>query len=141
MLPLDALLVKHDSLKRKFDDLSTCLFKFTKGKDNLDKLLGAQNMPFKKNSLGHTCNHKNTCYTCYFVKTISSSMPNVCCTYYGKYGHMLNIYYMNKKIERGVKTLYMVKGTIAKQNRPKLGTISHYFFIGVYMFKRNDKRN
>ena len=76
-------------------------------------------MPFEKNLLGYTHNHKHTCYTSYFVKATSSSMPNACYAYCGKNGCFVNNCYVKRKVERGEKTLWVVKGTISNQMDPR----------------------
>ena len=105
VLSLNTLFVEHDYLKRKVDDLNTCLLKLTKCKGKFDKLFKTQRMPFENNGLGYTCNHKHTHYTSYFIKVTSSNTPNVCCTYSDKNGYFMNKCYVKRKIERGVKTL------------------------------------
>ncbi|KAI5667786.1 hypothetical protein M9H77_17639 [Catharanthus roseus] len=46
---LEKCLIDYDVLKKKVSDLTLCVEKFSKGKENFEKLLGSQRSPFDKN--------------------------------------------------------------------------------------------
>ncbi|KAI5671804.1 hypothetical protein M9H77_12168 [Catharanthus roseus] len=71
--------------KKKVNDLTLCIEKFTQGKENFEKLLGSQRFPYDKNDIGY--NHSNaSSKQTYFVKASSSfSYPSY--TYCGKSSH------------------------------------------------------
>ncbi|KAI5666911.1 hypothetical protein M9H77_16764 [Catharanthus roseus] len=72
-------MVDYNNLKKKMSDLTLCIEKFTKGKENFEKLLGSQRSPFEKSGIGY--NHtNNSSKQTRFVKT-SSSLSHLCCTY------------------------------------------------------------
>ncbi|KAI5654374.1 hypothetical protein M9H77_31561 [Catharanthus roseus] len=54
---LEKSMVDYDVLKKKVSDLSICVEKFKKGKENFEKFLGSQRSPFDKNGIGY--NHSN----------------------------------------------------------------------------------
>ncbi|KAI5661831.1 hypothetical protein M9H77_21154 [Catharanthus roseus] len=58
---LEKCMVDYDDLKKKVNDLTMCIEKFTKGKDNFEKLLDSQRSPFDQNGIRY--NHSNTCST------------------------------------------------------------------------------
>ncbi|KAI5653178.1 hypothetical protein M9H77_30365 [Catharanthus roseus] len=50
VLSLEKCMVDYNDLKKKVSDLTQCIEKFTKGKENFEKLLGFQRSPFDKNA-------------------------------------------------------------------------------------------
>ncbi|KAI5677469.1 hypothetical protein M9H77_08419 [Catharanthus roseus] len=82
---LEKCLIDYDVLKKKMSDLTLCVEKFTKGKENFEKLLGSQRSPFDKNGIGYTHSNIFSKQT-WFVKA-SSSHSHLCCTYCKKNGH------------------------------------------------------
>ncbi|KAI5671111.1 hypothetical protein M9H77_11475 [Catharanthus roseus] len=51
VLSLEKWMVDYNNLKKKVSDLTLCVEKFTKGKENFEKLLGSQRSPFEKNDI------------------------------------------------------------------------------------------
>ncbi|KAI5671696.1 hypothetical protein M9H77_12060 [Catharanthus roseus] len=49
VLSLEKCMVDYDDLKKKVNDLTMCIEKFTKGKENFEKPLGSQRSSFDKN--------------------------------------------------------------------------------------------
>ncbi|KAI5678024.1 hypothetical protein M9H77_08974 [Catharanthus roseus] len=58
VLSLEKCMVDYNNLKKKVNDLTMCIEKFTKGKENFEKLLGSQRSPIDKNGIGYK--HSNT---------------------------------------------------------------------------------
>ncbi|KAI5673734.1 hypothetical protein M9H77_14098 [Catharanthus roseus] len=50
---LEKSMVDYDVLKKKVSDLTICVEKFTKGKENFEKILASQRLPFDKNGIGY----------------------------------------------------------------------------------------
>ncbi|KAI5667118.1 hypothetical protein M9H77_16971 [Catharanthus roseus] len=82
---LEKCLIDYDVLKKKVSDLTLCVEKFTKGKENFEKLIGSQRSPFDKNGIGYTHSNIFSKQT-RFVKALSSH-SHLCCTYCEKSGH------------------------------------------------------
>ncbi|KAI5682221.1 hypothetical protein M9H77_03449 [Catharanthus roseus] len=53
VLSLEKCMVDYNDLKKKVNDLTICIEKFTKGKENFEKLLGSQRSPFDKKGIGY----------------------------------------------------------------------------------------
>ncbi|KAI5671127.1 hypothetical protein M9H77_11491 [Catharanthus roseus] len=89
-------MVDYNDLKKKVSHhLTLCVEKFTKGKENFEKLLGSQRSPFDKNGIGY--NHSNNfSKQTRFVKA-SSSLSHHCCIYCEK-----SVKTKNANIGRGV---------------------------------------
>ncbi|KAI5650508.1 hypothetical protein M9H77_36513 [Catharanthus roseus] len=91
---LEKCMVDYDDLKKKVSDLTLCIEKFTNGKENSEKVLCSQRLPFDKSGIGY--NHTNTSskQTC-FVKT-SSPFSHLRCTYCEKSENPTNIHGLKK---------------------------------------------
>ncbi|KAI5669506.1 hypothetical protein M9H77_19359 [Catharanthus roseus] len=114
---LEKCLIDYEVLKKKVSDLTLCVEKFTKGKENFEKLLGSQRSPFDKNGIGY--NHSNNfSKQTRFVKA-SSSLSHLCCTYCEKSGHKSTKCFIKRKIERGVKTIWKIKENPTNIHGPK----------------------
>ncbi|KAI5657653.1 hypothetical protein M9H77_26446 [Catharanthus roseus] len=83
-------LIDYEVLKKKVNDLTLCIERFTQGKENFEKLLGLQRSPFDKNGIGY--NHSNaSSKRTYFIKA-SSSLSHPCCTYCGHKSSITNMH-------------------------------------------------
>lgn len=91
------------------DNLNVCVEKFTNGRNNFEKLLGAQKYAFDKQGLrsNYTSSSSNFWkFQNHFVKATPSSMPYIYiyCTYCSKNGYKANKYFVKRKVESGRKT-------------------------------------
>lgn len=86
-----------ENFKNKIDDLQNILDKFTKGRDNLNLMLGNQIASYNRIDIGYEpknnskhfiniCNHQQT-FKCKTLK----------CNYCNKDGHIVMFYFINKK--------------------------------------------
>ena len=77
--------------------LKTCA-KFTRGKANLEVVLGSQNCVFGKAGLGYTFIHENKAkkFSIFFSKNEPNVMPFISCNYCMKKGHVLKNCYARK---------------------------------------------
>ena len=57
------------------------ILKFSKGQDNLDKLLGSQKMSFNKEGIGYNPFNKKKTYKNLFVKEFPKNESHVICNY------------------------------------------------------------
>ncbi|KAI5663907.1 hypothetical protein M9H77_23230 [Catharanthus roseus] len=109
VLSLEKCMVDYNDLKKKVSDLTLCVEKFTKGKENFEKLLGSQKSPFDKNGIGY--NHSNIfSKQTRFIKA-SSSLSHPCYTYCETSGHKATKCFIKRKIERGIKTFFFCRNT------------------------------
>ena len=93
-------------LEKQVEYLLKTLSNFTKGRDNLETLLGSQNAVFNKNGIGYNLGKKNNVkkLSSFFVpsKTSFSSFSSgkkvypVTCFYCMKSGHTLRTYIVRK---------------------------------------------
>jgi len=74
--------------------LKTCA-KFTRGKSNLEAVLGSQNCVFGKAGLGYTLIHekKTKKFSSFFSKSEPNAMPFIFYNYCMKKGHVLKTCY------------------------------------------------
>ncbi|MDM1441623.1 hypothetical protein, partial [Pseudomonas aeruginosa] len=56
------LIKENEELKKKIEDLNQIIFKFTKGKDNFEKMLGNQKEDSNKGGLGYSGKSKITTF-------------------------------------------------------------------------------
>ena len=77
--------------------LKTCA-KFTRGKANLEAVLGSQNCAFRKVRLGYTPIHEKKTKKCssFFSKSEPNAMPFISCNYCMKNGHVLKNCHVRK---------------------------------------------
>ena len=73
--------------------LKTCA-KFTRGKTNLEAVLGSQNFVFGKAGLGYTPIHEK--FSSFFSKSEPNAMPFISCNYCMKKGHILKSCHVRK---------------------------------------------
>ena len=64
---------KNLCLRDKIDDLSKVVFKFTKGQDMFDKMLGSQRLSFNKCGIGYESSNEQNSLMNMFIK--SSFVP------------------------------------------------------------------
>ncbi|KAI5671134.1 hypothetical protein M9H77_11498 [Catharanthus roseus] len=72
-------MVDYNDLKKKVSNLTLCVEKFIKGKENFEKFLGSQRLAFDKNGIGYNHSNNFSKQTC-FIKAFSS-LSHLCCTY------------------------------------------------------------
>ena len=77
--------------------LKTCA-KFTRGKANMEAILGSQNCVFGKAGLGYTPIHEKKAkkFSSFFSKSEPNAMPFISCNYCMKQGHVLKNFYARK---------------------------------------------
>ncbi|KAI5677747.1 hypothetical protein M9H77_08697 [Catharanthus roseus] len=85
VLSLEKCMVDYNDLKKKVNDLTMCIEKFIKGKENFEKILGSQRSPFDKNGIGYR--HSNIFSNQRRFLSASSFFSHHCCTYCEKNGH------------------------------------------------------
>ncbi|KAI5671131.1 hypothetical protein M9H77_11495 [Catharanthus roseus] len=129
VLSLEKWMVYYNDLKKKVSDLTLSVEKFTKGKENFEKLLGSQRSPFDKNGIGYNGSN-NFSRQARFVKA-SSSLSQLCCTYFEKGGHKATKCFIKRKVERGTKIVWKIKKTQLTFMDPKkiMGTKSLFYFF------------
>jgi len=77
--------------------VTTCA-EFTRGKENLEAVLGSQNCVFGKVGLGYTPIHekKEEKFSSFFSKSKTNVMPFISCNYCMKKGHILKNCHVRK---------------------------------------------
>jgi len=73
------LQTEKNELQSKCDDLQELVLKFSKGQDNLDKLLGSQRMSFNKEGIGYNPFNKKKIYKNFFLK--EAPQNEIICNY------------------------------------------------------------
>lgn len=108
---------QYNILKNKINDLQNILDKFTKGRSNLNLLLGNQKASYNKDGIG------------YETKNNSESFINICkstshckalkCNYCNKGGHIVMFYFIKKRHEskEGYPLSYFYKEYCKYKNR------------------------
>jgi hypothetical protein len=100
----EKLVKENETLKTQVIDLNSILTKFTKGKENLDRLLGNQCV-FDKKDMGYKPQKIKKLYSNYFVKASSKN------DFHEKYC-------MDKNISTKTKYIWVPICTFTNQNRP-----------------------
>jgi len=80
--------MEKKELQSKCEDLLKMVLKFSKGKDNLDKLHGSQRMSFNKEGIGYNPFNKKKTYKNLFVQTASKNESHIICNYCLRRGHL-----------------------------------------------------
>ena len=65
---IETLQTEKRELQSKREDLQKLVLKFSKGQDNLDKLLGSQRMSFNKEGIGYNPFNKKKTYKNFIIK-------------------------------------------------------------------------
>jgi len=86
------------TLKNQVKYLLKACAKFTRGKENLEAVLGSQNCVFGKAGLGYTPIHekKAKTFSSFFSKSEPNTMPFISCNYCMKKGYVLKNCYARK---------------------------------------------
>lgn len=108
---------KNDNLKRNIKELTSDLTMFTKGKKNLEKMIGKKRVGLSKNGVEYDSSMSSTTRLKfvrathkkprrkYYPKGSYQNHRNVhahkTCNYYGKKGHITHIRYTRKAYELG----------------------------------------
>ena len=80
---------EKDELQLKYADLEKIVLNFSKGEDNLNKILGIQKASFNKEGIGFSPFNKNKCYKNFFAKsTYYKSKTFITCNYCCKIEHI-----------------------------------------------------
>ena len=98
------------SLKKSVDDFSLIATKLTKGKKNLEKLLGSQRQSLSKHNLGYTPFTKRKFSKIIFVKQGFST--DDACSYCGITDHYAYSCKLRQSRCVGIKRIWVSKGTI-----------------------------
>ncbi|KAM7481240.1 hypothetical protein LguiB_005823 [Lonicera macranthoides] len=112
----NSLVLENVKLKVQVDDLTNSLAKFTKGKDNLDKLLGMQRCVFDKAGLGYNQIDNQKDYKNFF-KTYTPHNPTNLCSFCGRNTHSAHSCYYKEKNFAKNKLAWIPKGTTMYANR------------------------
>ena len=104
------LLNKKCALKKSVDDFSLIATKLTKGKENLEKLLGSQRKFLSKHGLGYTPFTKRKSSKTVFVKQRFSN--DDACSYYGLNSHYAYSCKLRQSRFVGIKRIWVPKRTI-----------------------------
>ena len=80
------LQIEKNKLQSKCDDIQKLVLKFSKGQDNLDKLLGSQKMSFNKEGIEYNSFNKKKAYRNFFVKEAPKN--EIICNYCLRIGHI-----------------------------------------------------
>jgi len=80
------LQTEKNELQFKCNNLQKLVLKFSKGQDNLDKLLGSQRMSFNKEGIGYNHFNKKKIYKNFFVKEVPKN--EIICNYCLRKGHI-----------------------------------------------------
>ena len=94
------LLQENEELQKRVDSLTKDLEKLTKGKWNLDALLGSQLFANGKQGLGYENVVRAKKHENYFVKASSSSHSHTKCFYCNHYGHIVKFYAYKKNVSK-----------------------------------------
>jgi len=70
--------------------------KFSKGKDNLDKLLGSQRMSFNKEGIRYNPSNKKKTYKNFFVQEASKNKSHIICNYCLRKGYISHSFPVRK---------------------------------------------
>jgi len=92
--------------------LKTCA-EFTRGKANLEVVLGSQNCVFGKAGLGYTPIHEKKAkkFSGLFSKSEPNAMPFFSCKYYMKKSHVLKNFHVRKYVVRKEFMNWIPKGS------------------------------
>jgi len=82
------LQTEKNELQSKYEDLQKLVLKFSKGQENLDKLLGTQRISFNKEGIGYNPFNKKKTYKNFFVQEASKNTPHTICNYCLRKGHI-----------------------------------------------------
>ena len=80
------------------------MLKFSKGQDNLDKLLGTQRISFNKEDIGYNPLIKKKTYEDFFVQSTSQNKSHLTCNYCLKNGHISYSCYLRKSCTSSMGT-------------------------------------
>ena len=75
-------------LQSKHEGLEKVVLKFSKGQENLDKLLGSQRMSFNKEGIGYNLFNQKKNYKNFFVHETSKDKSHTVCNYSLRNGHI-----------------------------------------------------
>ena len=104
------LQTEKNELQSKCKDLQKLVLKFSKGQENLDKLLGAQRISFNKEGIGYNPLNKKKTYKNLFVQEASKITPNTICNYCLRKGHISHLCPL-KKPNTKIIQVWVPKGT------------------------------
>lgn len=103
-------------LKIKIEDLQNTLAKFTKGRENLNIILGNQKGTYNKAALGYRPKNHAKLFRKFFRPNKTSSSPFVKCFYCGREGHTSSICNLRKNNDMNDKWKWTSKGTLPNSN-------------------------
>jgi len=86
-MKIGTLQTKKQVVQSKCEGCEKLVLKFSKGQENLDKLLGSQRMSFDKEGIGYNIFNKKKVYKNFFVQSTAQNISHIC-NYYIKNGQM-----------------------------------------------------
>ena len=102
-------------LQSKHEGLEKVVLKFSKGQENLDKLLGSQRMSYNKKGIGYNPFNKKKNYKNSFIYETSKDKSHTECNYCLRKGHISHSCHL-KKPNTKIIQVWVPKGT-RPQNR------------------------
>ena len=80
---------KKDELQTKYVNLEKIILTFSRGEENLNKILGTKKMSFKKEGIGFNPFNKKKCYKHFFVKSTNYKIEtSITCNNCYEIGHI-----------------------------------------------------
>jgi len=86
------------------------VLKFSKGQNNLDKLLGSQRVSFNKEGIGYNPFNKKKNYKKFFVQETSKNVSHTTCNYCLRKGHISHSCPLRKSNTKIIQ-VWVSKGT------------------------------
>jgi len=90
-IKIETLEIEKKGLTSKCEDLEKMVLKFSKGQNNLEKLLGSQRMSFNKEGIGYNPFNKKKTYKNFFVQEAYKHVPHTTCNYCSRKGHISHL--------------------------------------------------
>jgi len=87
---IETLEIEKKELQSKCEDLEKMVLKFSKGQDNLDKLLGSQRISFNKEDIGYNPFNKKKTYKNFFIQEASKNESHIICNFCLRKGHIFH---------------------------------------------------
>ena len=112
-LKIEHLEKEKQKIQSKCGAFEKLALKFTKGQDNLEKLLGSQRMSFNKEGIGYNPLNKKKAYKNFFIKETSKNESHTTCNYCLRNGHISHSCPLRKTNNKIIQ-VWVPKGT-----RPK----------------------
>jgi len=97
-------------LQSKHEGLEKVVLEFSKGEENLDKLLGSHRMSFNKEDIGYNPFNKKKNYKNFFVHETSEDGSHTVCNSYLRKDH-ISYSYPLKKPNAKIIQVWVPKGT------------------------------